>query len=485
MASHTSDAQNHERILLQQQDEGPETMPLTPPVMSEHHAAAAAAAASSHDPPEITVLQRMLSATTGSLITGLLGRLAVLLVRVSCVLLMLTLCSFPVTPLDVVRVRLQSQTVSHPVVDFEKLPANFQKIVATSPSAFRPADLGVTACCREVFFMNSSTEMCVAGASPKAASAAATLPDCAVEQNQQKTIHSTVDGLRKIARNEGLFTLWRGLSPTLIMSIPANVIYFTGYEWLRYNPASPINRVSSDRYAPLTAGAFARVLAATVVSPIELFRTRLQASQGESAAGHLQDTFQDLRGMVHLHGYHSLWRGLTLTLWRDVPFSAMYWWGYETVRGQLTEARERRRGRERLLDLDGTRRARERRRSQSRENHTDTFVDSFAAGSLSGATASIATMPFDVGKTRTQVFREAQVGGSAAAAAVTIPEEQSMTRLLWYIFRTEGVAGLFRGWIPRTLKVAPACAIMISSYEVGKKAFRGMNERALQKRDGA
>ena len=59
-----------------------------------------------------------------------------------------------------------------------------------------------------------------------------------------------------------------------------------------------------------------------------------------------------------------------------------------------------------------------------------------------------------------------------------------MTRLLWHIFKTEGIQGLFKGWIPRTLKVAPACAIMISSYEVGKRAFRGANQRALEKAHG-
>ncbi len=89
-------------------------------------------------------------------------------------------------------------------------------------------------------------------------------------------------------------------------------------------------------------------------------------------------------------------------------------------------------------------------------------------------------MPFDVGKTRTQVYRDS---GSAvakkAAGSVVAAEERPMIQLLWHIFGTEGVSGLFKGWIPRTLKVAPACAIMISSYEVGKRVFRGMNEKAL------
>lgn len=373
--------------------------------------------------------------------------------------------------MDVVRIRLQSQKLPTSKVDWSKLALTPQSLATV-----QTADIGVTSCCREVFFAGNNAEYCLAA--PRIEGIAATAGaraghDCAVEEVQRKTYNSTIDGLRKIARNEGFTTLWRGLSPTLVMTIPANIIYFTGYDWMRYNPRSPFSKLSPD-YAPLTAGSTARVIAVAAVSPIELFRTRMQAYAGET--NHFMDTLKGVREMVSTQGYSSLWRGLSLTLWRDVPFSALYWWGYESVRSKLTDMREERRGRS--LELE-TNRTAARRRSQSHEKQSQTFTDSFAAGAMSGAFASIMTMPFDVGKTRTQVFENAtgrSVGGDAARAAA--PEEGNMMRLLWHIFQTEGAAGLWRGWIPRTLKVAPACAIMISSYEVGKRAFQGINEKA-------
>jgi solute carrier family 25 protein 39/40 len=331
--------------------------------------------------------------------------------------------------------------------------------------------------------MNNTTEVCVAGPRIESLGGSTAAGDCAVEQTQKKTFNSTFDGMRKIARNEGITTLWRGLSPTLVMAVPANIIYFTGYDWLRYNTSSPINKLSPDVYAPLFAGASARMIAAIAVGPIELFRTRLQASTGVTATGHLTNTFNGVREMVAGHGYSSLWRGISLTLWRDVPFSAMYWFGYETIRGKLTDMRDQRRGRSLSREDRSLRRART--RSQSRENHTATFMDSFTAGALSGSFASLVTMPFDVGKTRTQVYRDtATTAATNAEKAAVAPAEQSMVRLLRHIVSTEGIAGLWKGWIPRTLKVAPSCAIMISSYEVGKRAFRGVNERAAQKQLG-
>ncbi|KAI1384058.1 mitochondrial carrier [Hypoxylon trugodes] len=397
---------------------------------------------------DISMGQKMLSAITGSLLTSIL-----------------------VTPLDVVRVRLQSQGSSQPVTDF-------QRLAISSPSAFRPSNLGVTACCREVFFMNNSAEVCIAGP----IGSIPTAEECAVEEVQKRRFNSTFDGIKKIARNEGFTSLWRGLSPTLVMAVPANIIYFTGYEWLRSNKASPINKITNDDYAPLVAGSTARTIAAMAVGPIELFRTRLQASPGSTATGHLANTFKGIRKMVAEDGYRSLWRGLNLTLWRDVPFSGMYWFGYETIRGKLTDMREERQGRSLTRD-DHESRTRARSRSQSREGHAATFMDSFTAGAISGAVASTVTMPFDVGKTRTQVFRDSANNALPAADKALAPENQPMMRFLLHIYSTEGLAGLWKGWLPRTLKIAPSCAIMISSYEVGKRVFRSINEREAQKRN--
>lgn len=291
--------------------------------------------------------------------------------------------------------------------------------------------------------------------------------DCAVEETQRRTFTSTFDGLRKIARNEGVTALWRGLSPTLMMGIPANIIYFAGYDWLRTDDRSPIKQSVSDVYAPFVAGAIARTAAASATSPVEMFRTRLQATPG-TGAGHFRATLQGLHQMTQAQGYASLWRGLSLTMWRDVPFSGLYWWGYEKVKEGLEGARQH---------------APHLSNSDSEQVSTATaFVDSFIAGATSGSVAALVTTPFDVGKTRQQVYRHMDDRAAPGPRSTTIPkaivpEQLSLPKFLMHIFREEGLAGLFSGWAARCLKVAPACAIMISTYELGKRMAREVNER--------
>ena len=381
-----------------------------------------------------------------------------------------------------VRVRLQAQSAtSKPSFTPSALPASL------SSFARLPPNIGVTQCCREVFWVNNASSYCIANGSQSTAYAAlnpasSEVPNvatgCLRDDARQKTFNSTLDGLRKIARNEGPTSLWRGLSPTLVMAVPANVIYFSGYDALRWNPSSPIRNNIPDSYAPLLAGAIARVAAAATISPIEMFRTRMQAATS-TGTGVFRDTIDGMRHLVHTQGVTSLWRGLTLTMWRDVPFSGIYWWGYEAVRNTLTHRREQHGMSFSTQSVD--------------HDHAPAFVDSFLAGATSGAFASIVTTPFDVGKTRQQVLERSvepkanavNANGSKGVASALRPEERSMPRFIYEIWKTEGLPGLFRGWAARTLKVAPACAIMISSYELGKKMALRMNERKSAESEAA
>ncbi|PYH43159.1 putative mitochondrial carrier protein [Aspergillus saccharolyticus JOP 1030-1] len=392
---------------------------------------------------DVSITQKMISATTGSILTALLA-----------------------TPLDVVRVRLQAQSSVKNTSSFASHTTHSLKNV--------PSDLGVTACCREVFWIGQNAQMCVAVPGAGTIGATSSMTECAVEETQRRTFTSTLDGLRKIARNEGVLTLWRGLSPTLMMGIPANIIYFAGYDWLRADDKSPIKAVIPDAYAPLVAGSVARTAAASAISPIEMFRTRLQATPG-TGAGHFKATLEGLHQMVHANGYSSLWRGLTLTMWRDVPFSGLYWWGYEEVKSYFIEARKEAYLNRLPHDFSFA------SHQTPHDLDTPTFLDSFIAGASSGSLAAFVTTPFDVGKTRQQVFRHmgddatSTLGGNTKGTSH--PEQLPLPKFLMHIFREEGMAGLFRGWVARCLKVAPACAIMISSYELGKKMARNVNDR--------
>lgn len=339
---------------------------------------------------EVSPVQKAISAISGAVMTSLI-----------------------VTPLDVVKTRLQSQpaNAADPICCKESY---FDSIAQSQGSRVRLQTLG-------------------AGLSDGASISCSPSPNvCVAEETALKRFSGTWEGLVKISRNEGLSSLWRGLSPTLFMAVPSTVIYFVGYEQLR----TVVNNDSA--WAPLLCGGLARTASATVISPLELLRTRLQSAthQGRNASDTFKDVTRGIKDKVKLEGVKTLWTGLSLTLWRDVPFSAVYWLGYERTKSGM-------------IDL----------------GVTSPFLQSFLSGGISGTVAALITTPFDVAKTKRQTMERATESA------------QSMWKMMTSIRAEEGLRGLWRGTVPRCLKVSPACAIMISSYEIGKRAFGQRQEQ--------
>ncbi|KAK7495691.1 hypothetical protein BaRGS_00013138 [Batillaria attramentaria] len=251
----------------------------------------------------------------------------------------------------------------------------------------------------------------------------------------------TLDAFLKIMKYEGITSLWSGLPPTLVMAVPATVVYFTCYEQLKALMKYRENNIN-DWWKPMASGAIARVWAASVISPLELVRTKLQSEQLT-----YREVDKAVRFAIKNDGIMALWRGLGPTLLRDVPFSAMYWLCYETAKAEV-------------LLVRGTPEL--------------TFTESFMTGATAGMLAAIVTLPFDVIKTHRQIELGQSVitGGKKPSTSTWV--------LIRKLYASEGFQALFAGLVPRITKVAPACAIMISSYEYFKTLFFNLNLQRIQ-----
>ncbi|XP_055614518.1 probable mitochondrial glutathione transporter SLC25A40 isoform X2 [Uranotaenia lowii] len=272
---------------------------------------------------------------------------------------------------------------------------------------------------------------------------------------QKPTLHfsGTLDAFAKISRYEGVRSLWSGLSPTLVLALPTTIIYFVAYEQFRLGLKELYLKRKGQNaelplFLPMVAGATARVFAVSIVNPLELIRTKMQSTKlSYSEVG------QGIRTMIQNQGILGMWKGFFPTILRDVPFSGIYWTTYETIK----------------------------KRSQATQ---PSFGFTFVAGAIAGGVAAFLTVPFDVVKTHQQIefgerFLYADNGEKKKPMRSTGTFE-TMRK----IFMRNGIKGLFSGLTPRLVKVAPACAIMIASFEYGKNFFYNYNVRKyLEKGD--
>ncbi|TFY83582.1 hypothetical protein EWM64_g432 [Hericium alpestre] len=317
-----------------------------------------------------------------------------------------TLTALTMTPFDVVKTRLQTQRpASSSGLPFPKPPPN--------------------ACCQP------ANTPCVRGLNARAMSslAAQAVQEevvCIWDHGQlrKERVNGFSDAVLHVVRAEGLRGLWKGAGTSLVIGVPSSSCYMLTYDYLNRELFPKI--IPSPALVPLTSGIVARVLMVSALSPLELIRTNLQSTPlSADTPNTLRSVLTSVKGLARNHGVRHLWRGLGPTLWRDVPFSGLYWAGYEGLKTQF-----------------------------ERRGQRGASV-SFVCGATSGTAAALLTSPFDVLKTRRQ----------ALVMSGAFPESAGSISLIGQILRTEGVAALYAGIGPRIAKIAPACGIMISCFE--------------------
>ena len=213
----------------------------------------------------------------------------------------------------------------------------------------------------------------------------------------------SIDAFVKIIRYEGVTSLWSGLPPTLAMSFPQVVLYFTAYEEAKkFFGYHEIN--NPNPLLPLASGAVSRIFAVTMVCPLELIRTKMQSEKLKYS-----EISEKVKSSVKNYGIRSLYRGLVATIWRDVPFSMIYWFILEKLKTKFLHERNIKK-----LDTSTT----------------------FFCGAVSGGVTAALTTPLDVVKTYRQVELGENVANKSPIKTITIIKQ---------ILKTKGVPGIFLG----------------------------------------
>lgn len=180
----------------------------------------------------------------------------------------------------------------------------------------------------------------------------------------------------------------------------------------------------------MTAASLGEIAACVVRVPTEVVKQRAQASQHPSSWATLQSILRRRRAVGLAGVWGELYRGWTVTIMREVPFTMIQFPLWEGMKQWRTK---------------GT------------GKETVSGFESGVFGSIAGAIAAGITTPLDVLKTRMMLARE----------------KEYMIPLLTRILRESGPRPLFAGIGPRTLWISAGGAIFLGSYQW---AYNALND---------
>lgn len=225
-----------------------------------------------------------------------------------------------------------------------------------------------------------------------------------------------ISGLIYTVQTHGFFSLYTGLAPTLLGSIPKAGIRFSLFAWFSELLRDENGNLSIMMcfLAGLAAGAFEAVL---VVVPVETIKTRcIQLNL---------PLLQGLKKIIHMDGVHGIYRGVLATVLKQSSNHGLrFVWYYEYKR---------------IVTHNGL--------------YSLTPAQAFTGGMTAGIFSALGNQPFDLLKTRMQ-------------GLPAVEPRSSIWDCIYTTFRRDGLGGFYVGIVPRLFRVVPGQGIIFMSFEI-------------------
>lgn len=149
-----------------------------------------------------------------------------------------------------------------------------------------------------------------------------------VRDRKRMHYRGILDAILKIARFEGISSLWNGTRPSLILaSNPA--IHFMVYETLKRYFQRTMNVEDLSGILYFVIGAIAKTVATIVTYPLQIIQSRSRAGCHGNQRG--ESISQSLASLVKDQGFRGLYKGLESKLLQTVLTAAFMFMVYEKI----------------------------------------------------------------------------------------------------------------------------------------------------------
>ncbi|KAH3846405.1 hypothetical protein DPMN_088706, partial [Dreissena polymorpha] len=220
-------------------------------------------------------------------------------------------------------------------------------------------------------------------------------------------------------------SFYKGILPPLLAETPKRAVKFFTFE--RYKNMFAYGGHLPQAWVFSLSGLGSGLTEAVVINPFEVIKVKLQAERNQFKEQ--KSTMATAREIIKAHGFGSqgLGKGMTSTLGRNGVFNMVYFGFYHTVKGIIPE----------------------------QPDPTMDVLRRFCIGLASGILSSVINIPFDVAKSRIQ-------GPQPVRGEI---KYRTCFATMATVYKEEGYLALYKGLLPKILRLGPGGAIMFLVYE--------------------
>jgi hypothetical protein len=258
-----------------------------------------------------------------------------------------------------------------------------------------------------------------------------------------------VNCLKSVIAKEGIPGLYRGIGVSVFGSLPANVLYFGTYEFVKKKLLFLNYFKSSEFLKYFIGGLIAETVSCLIYVPVDIIKERRQVQSKLKTYEYKSDVDAFIQ-IIKKEKIRGIYRAYWATIFSFGPMSAFYFMFYEYFKGFF------------VRNDAVTYIKKIKKEDLGTERLKINFLESLFCGILASGLAGFITTPLDLVKFRMQVQR------ADSNYEYKNAEYKNMIQGLIKIGYNEGIKGLFRGSCARVLNNTPNGALAMTILEISK-----------------